>query len=175
MFGFITGGFKFLKWLIPLGIIAVIAFLGWNYHQGTQGRITQLLRENTQLTAANATYKANEETYKAAIETANETVTRMEETYERIRQDYAELQGEFQVIRLQNDELANRLGRHELGVLAARRPGLVETRINNATANAFRCLELQSGAPLNESERNADNAREFNSECPWLWVAPAGN
>ena len=175
MFGFITGGFKFLKWLIPLGIIAVIAFLGWNYHQGTQGRITSLLKQNTELTAANATYKANEETYKQAIETANETVTAMEETYERIREDYTALQGEFQVIRLQNDEPAVRLGRHELDGLASRKPALVETRINNATEKVFRCLELQSGAPLNESERNADTAREFNSECPWLWVAPAGN
>jgi len=175
MFGFLTGGFKFIKWALVIGFFAVLGFLGWQYHKGTQGRIDQLLAANQVLISNNATLEQNNSTLKEGIDAANNTVTRLEETYERIRQDYDELQGEFQVIRLQNDELANRLGRHELDVLAARKPALVENVINNATKAAFRCFELQSGAPLTESERNAKTDREFNSECPWLFGAVGGN
>lgn len=175
MFGFLAGGFKFIKWALVIGFFAVIAFLGWQYHKGTQGRIDQLLAANQVLIGNNATLEQNNANLKDGIETANDTVTRLEETYQRIQQDYQELQGEFQVIRLQNDELATRLGRHELDVLAARKPALVEGVINKATQAAFRCFELQSGAPLTESERNATTDREFNSECPWLFGAASGN
>ena len=45
----------------------------------------------------------------------------------------------------------------------------VEKIINEASKNALRCFELQSGSPLTESEKNAKTEKEFNSECPWMY------
>lgn len=175
MFAGLLGGFKLLKYGIVLAIIVAIVGSAWWYHSSTLGRIAAQQVRIEQLTTANATLELNNRTLVEAVATANETVTKLEATYDRIRADYTALNNEFQVIRSQNDELANRLGRHELDVLASRKPGLVENVINDATADVMRCFELQSGAPLNESERNATTANAFNSECPWMFSATSGN
>lgn len=168
MFG-IFGGFKLLKWVLVIGFFAVIGFLGWSYHKSMNGRITELINQNQQLVQNNATLEGNNNTLQIAVDTANETVTHLENTYDRILTDYKNLSNEFVVIRSQNNELKDRLSRHELGALAAAKPALVEKTINNATVNAFRCFELMIGAPLNEKEKSAITDRQFNSECPWLF------
>ena len=81
----------------------------------------------------------------------------------------------FRDIRLRNSQLENKIKKHNIDNLATRRPNSVERIINNASKNATRCLELQSGAELTEKERNAKSAIQFNSECPWLWVNPSSN
>jgi hypothetical protein len=53
-----------------------------------------------------------------------------------------------------------------LDKLAAAKPGLIEPIINKATANAARCLEIASGAPLTNSERSAKTVDTINTECP---------
>lgn len=57
----------------------------------------------------------------------------------------------------------------DLGLLAQRKPVLVETVINNASDKALRCFELLSGSDLTETERNSSNETQFNSECPWMY------
>jgi hypothetical protein len=132
------------------------------YYSTTQSRIAALI-------ANNATLTANIETITTANERNVQTIQELQDAYIKIQEDFNQVQTEFQIIRSQNAELRERLGRHELDVLAAARPGLVERTINNATVNALRCFELMSGAPLNTREINATTEREFNSECPWLF------
>lgn len=54
------------------------------------------------------------------------------------------------------------------GDLAAQRPASIQRIINNATANAMRCLELASGAEHTEDELAATLRSQINSECPTL-------
>lgn len=56
----------------------------------------------------------------------------------------------------------------DFGELAAQRPASIQRIINNATANAMRCLELASGAPNTEKELAATTRSEINTECPTL-------
>ena len=142
--------------------MATIGGAAYYYYTSTQSRITEL-------TQANATLTANLDTALEANRQNVATINQLQEEFERVQRDFQTVQAEFQIIREQNAELRERLGRHELDVLAAARPGLVERTINNASINALRCFELLSGAPLNERERTAENARAFNSECPWLF------
>ena len=169
MFAGLFGGFKALKWALVIGIIGLIAFLGYEYHKSMNGRITDLINQNQTLVQNNATLESNNTALKDGIATANATVDHLQETYEQIKQDYQNLSNEFVVIRSQNNELRERLGRHDLGALATAKPALVEKTINNATANALRCFELLTGAPLNEKEKAATTDRQFNSECPWMF------
>jgi len=132
------------------------------YYKTTQATIMKLAQNNAQLEANVAT-----------ITTANEknvsTIRNLEASYERVQAEYQELQTNFQTIRDQNNELRERLGKHEIGSLAAAKPQLVERIIDRASEKALRCFELLSGASLTEDEKNADTPQKFNSECPWLY------
>jgi hypothetical protein len=75
-----------------------------------------------------------------------------------------------QQVSLQKDKktLANKLGRHELDILAQNKPGLVEKIINRASKNELRCFEIQSGSPLTHDELAARKKSEINGECPGI-------
>ena len=132
------------------------------YYSTTQNRIAALI-------ANNATLTANVQTITNANEQNVQTIEDLQTAYIKVQEDFSRVQSEFQIIRMQNTELRERLGRHELNALAAAKPKLVERTINNASDNAARCFELLPGAPLTENERNAKSEKQFNSECPWLW------
>jgi hypothetical protein len=152
-----------LKSWIFIGIlIALLSGAVYYYYTTTQNRIA-VLTEN------NATLTANVATITSANNQNVQTIKDLQDSYQRVQEEYMQVQSEFQIIRSQNNELRERLGRHELDALAAARPTLVERTINRASENAMRCFELMSGAPLNERERAARTAREANAECPWIF------
>jgi septal ring factor EnvC (AmiA/AmiB activator) len=125
------------------------------YYTDTQERMA-IMQEN------NAKLEIAAETSEAAIQSLQKDILAASQELENVNK-------EFSAIRRQNEVLANKLERHDLGVLGAAKPGLVERVITRASNKATRCFELLSGSELTESEKNAKNANEFNSECPWLW------
>ena len=58
--------------------------------------------------------------------------------------------------------------KRDLGEIAVQKPASIERAINKGTKNALRCIEIASGAPLTEQEKNATKADEINKECPAL-------
>lgn len=148
--------------------MAILGGGAYYYYTTTQNRIEALVENN-------ATLEANVQTLQNANETNLNTIDQLQENYAEAQENYSKLQGRFQDIRSQNNELRERLGKHDLGALAEAKPELVERIINNASKEALRCFELLSGAPLTQNERNAKNARQFNSECPWLWSGSEEN
>jgi TolA-binding protein len=156
------------SWIIIGILISLMSGAAYFYYSSTQSRIAALIENNAALEANNLALKnANNENL--------QTIDDLQSSYQEVQENFSRVQSEFQIIRLQNNELRERLGRHELDALAAAKPGLVERRINNASDKAMRCFELMSGAPLNEQERNAKNDKEFNSECPWIYYDRVSN
>jgi regulator of replication initiation timing len=149
-------------WIIIGVLIALISGAGYYYYSTTQDRISALIADN-------ATLVANVQTITDANAQNVQTIDDLQSSYQKVQEDFSRVQSEFQIIRMQNTELRERLGRHEIDALAAAKPLLVERTINNASDNAARCFELLSGAPLTENERNAKSEKQFNPECPWLW------
>ena len=149
-------------WIIIGILITLMSGAAYFYYSTTQNRIAALI-------ANNATLEANNVTITNANEQNIQTIDDLQSSYQKVQEDFSRVQSEFQIVRLQNNELKERLGQHELDALAAAKPVLVERIINNASKNSMRCFELMSGAPLNEKERNAKNDKEFNSECPWVY------
>jgi len=94
----------------------------------------------------------------------------------------ASMQADIQQIQAINNDLAqqnerqrrdvetlnSKFSKRDFGALAAERPATIERLINRGTVNAMRCLELASGAPLTEAEKNAKTPMEANRECPNL-------
>lgn len=132
------------------------------YYKSTQAKIETL-------TSYNATLTANVNQLEEVNKTNTDTIAKIQANFERQKKQYDQAQESFSVIRSQNNELREKLGKHDLGVLAAAKPGLVERIINAATERVFRCFELESGAPLVEKERTAKDAKAFNSACPWIY------
>jgi chromosome segregation ATPase len=54
----------------------------------------------------------------------------------------------------------------DIGKLAIERTKVIERIINKGSENAKRCIEIASGSPLTEEEKNATKKSEINPECP---------
>jgi multidrug efflux pump subunit AcrA (membrane-fusion protein) len=150
------------SWIFIGILIALLSGGVYYYYTTTQTRIEAL-------TQANATLVVNNGQLLQANSENLDTIDELQNLHEENRQNYTQLENEFQVIRMENHELREKLGRHELDALAAARPTLVERTVNRASENAMRCFEILSGSPLTEREINARNSREANPECPWLF------
>ena len=150
------------RWLIIAALLATMGGGVLYYYTSTQNKIEQLVENN-------ATLSANVKILTDANQQTLDTMDQLQEDYQEVQENFAFLESEFQTIRAQNDILGEKFDSNDIGRLAAARPELVQRIINNASGNAGRCFELLTGSPLTQNERNAENANEFNSECPFLW------
>lgn len=136
-------------------ILAILSGVFYWYYNDTQKKMAELIQE------------------KAAIETSSavckNTVESLQRSQTQLNNELVIINNNFAEIRKQNNVLATKLEKHDIGVLGAAKPNLVEKIINNAVNKSSRCIELLSGSPLTEKEKAATSARSFNSECPWLW------
>lgn len=142
-----------------LGIVAVLTItitgVFYWYYTDSQERISIL--------------NANIASLEASNKICEDTVANIQQSQEQLNIELRTINTKFATIREQNTVLAKKLEKHDIGVLGAAKPKLVERIINNATKKAFRCTEILSGSPLTDKEKSATSAREFNSECLWLW------
>lgn len=68
------------------------------------------------------------------------------------------------------DDLDKRFNKknRDVGKLAIQKTKSIERITNGASALATRCIEIASGSPLTEEEKNATKKSQINSECPSL-------
>ena len=129
------------------------------YYNDTQERIAILNQNNAKL--------------ETAVAISEEAVSTLQADFAKANQELSRVNKEFAAIRAQNNVLADKLAKHDLAVLGAGKPGLVERLVNRGTVNAGRCFELLAGAELTDKEKEATSGEAFNKECPWLWTDPS--
>jgi len=102
-------------------------------------------------------------------------IKKQQELIEQQKADIQDVQKKNGELAQQNDKqrkdvenLSSKFHKKDIGQLATEKPELMERLVNRGTENALRCLELASGAPLNEKEKNAKTPTEANRECPAL-------
>lgn len=109
-----------------------------------------------------------------AVERQQEAIALMQAEQTKIREINNELNT---TIKLQNKDMENLKDRfttsptgekRDFGKAAAAKPTSLERAVNRGTVNALRCLEIASGSPLTEAEKNASKPSEINKECPSL-------
>lgn len=113
-----------------IGIIGVLSVAGLGakyYYDSTQATIAQLRENNAKLEVV---AKTNEET----INQLNRDAIQMASMNE-------DLQRELQQAEVYKEELIGKLQKHNLSQLSLKKPGLIEKRINDATAKVFDDLE----------------------------------
>ena len=108
--------------------------LGYWYYQDTQARIATLRDNNAKLTVA--------------AETSKETIGRLQADAAQFEQTNIQLREQLNEAEAYSDELAGKLRRHNLTVLTLQKPGLIESRVNNATAKLFDEMETITGKPV---------------------------
>jgi hypothetical protein len=124
-----------------------------------------------------AVSEANSKALITATEQQNALIESMKADISTIQQTNAELAATVDKQRKDVETLNTKFSKRDFGALAAEKPAVVERLVNRGSANALRCMELASGAPLTEQEKNAKTPMEANRECPALidsdYTAPA--
>jgi len=124
------------------------------------------------LKADQAIAQENSRKLEEGVKLQQEAMAQMRADQEKIK----ELNNELNTtIKLQNKDMENLKDRfstnaagekRDFGKTAAAKPASLERAVNRGTVNALRCLEIASGAPLTEAEKNATKPSEINRECP---------
>ena len=152
--------------MIQIVIILVIllgagGFGSWTYMQKLQ--------------ADNEVYRINEQVYAENETKLNDAIADQEVVIAEKAAQAAAIQEANNILRVETDRLdkekanlAKKLGRHELDILAQNKPGLVGRVINKASDNALRCFEIITGAPLTPKEEEASKPSQYNAECPTI-------
>ena len=113
----------------------------------------------------NAILKVNQIKLETAVEDNNQVIEQQTADLKKIRSTLEVIEESNKRLQEDKDKLSNRLGKHDIGNLAEKKPGLVERIINKASDSAVRCMEIASGSPLTEEELNGSP----NRECPSFW------
>ena len=152
--------------MIQIVIILVIllgggGFGAWTYMQKLQAD-NQVLQINQEV------LKENELKLNNAIAEQQAVIEAKAKQAEDIQTSNAALRTETSRLNSERENLAKKLGKHELDILAQNKPGLVNRIINRASDNVMRCFEILSGSPLTHDELQADKPSLYNRECPTI-------
>ena len=113
-----------------LVIILAMGAGGYFYYTDTQNELTELRSLAT--------------AYEAKFAIQEDTINTMEERFETQSSAMLEMAQKNQEIIAERDRYLDVFRRHDLGKLAAAKPGLIEPRVNNATKDVFDSLEADS-------------------------------
>lgn len=123
---------KVYVFIAIFGLLSTVVFGVYREYNDMKDRI-ETLREN------NVKLKIVAEENQKALEQAQEFATEMNERNQ-------ELQVGLQEAEVYTDKLRGKLQRHDLTLLSLKKPGLIETRVNNATKKVWDEIETISGA-----------------------------
>ena len=152
--------------MIQIVIVLVLlmgggGFGAWTYFQKMQA-------ENKVLQVQSAQLQENQTTLEDAMAAQQAVIAEKQRQAEQIQAANNALRDETARLDQEKDNLAKKLGKHELDILAANKPGLVTRVIKKASKNALRCFEVLTGSPLTQNEIEASKPSQYNAECPTI-------
>ena len=122
----------------------------------------------TKLQSDNKVLQVNQAKLEGAVAEQEVAIKQQAANAAQIQAANSELREQQAVLQKDKKNLAKKLGRHELDILAENKPGLVVRIINRASKNEMRCFEIQTGSPLTHDELAARKKSEINGECPGI-------
>lgn len=108
-------------------LVAIIGGAGYTYFKYTQEKISDLTQQIAQ--------------YEINIRQCEGLVANIQADKQRIERETAVLQTRVDEAEEYQSDLIRKLQRHDLTRLTLEKPGLIETRVNNATEQVFEELE----------------------------------
>ena len=128
---------------------------------GAGGYIFKLQRDNVIL-------KENAVKLESAISEQKQVIENQKKDFEEILNANKKINELINNLKKDLDDLDKRFNKknRDVGKLAIQKTKSIERITNGASALATRCIEIASGSPLTEAEKNATKKSEINSECP---------
>lgn len=123
-----------IKLFITILFIFILGAIGYGakmYYDDTQAQIQRMATENATLNVAMQQQQASMEAMRLAAEKQQAL--------------NAELQANLLEANAGLNEIRQKLANHDLTKLALARPGMIQTRINKGTQDAFRQFEQDTG------------------------------
>lgn len=126
---------------VSLAVVSAVlglSYLGYTHYQN-------LLSENATLKTNVSKLETAVEEQKLATDDALSAIQEWKQAQEEFSQALSDLRQNQQQASARMGRLNDLFAEHDLSNLAARKPGLIERRANDATADAFRMLQCASG------------------------------
>ena len=120
------------------------------------------------LRSDNAILKANQMKLEEAVSSQKELIANQKKDFQEILDANNKMNELVSVLKKDLDDLDKRFNKknRDVGKLAIAKTESIERITNGASALAMRCVEIASGSPLTEKEKNATKKSKINSECP---------
>ena len=120
------------------------------------------------LRSDNAILKANQIKLESAVADQQQLIENQKKDFEEILNANKKMNELVSVLKKDLEDLDKRFNKknRDVGKLAIAKTKSIERITNGASALATRCIEIASGSPLTEKEKNATKKSEINSECP---------
>ena len=120
------------------------------------------------LRSDNAILKANQMKLEEAVSSQKELIANQKKDFQEILDANNKMNELVSVLKKDLDDLDKRFNKknRDVGKLAIAKTESIERITNGASALAMRCVEIASGSPLTEKEKNATKKSQINSECP---------
>lgn len=122
--------FKIYAILAIVALLTTVGTSGFVYVSNLQERIGTLQANNVKL--------------EGAVRTQQETIKRTAEDAKHFQQLNTQLSADLKAAEAGIDQLRSTLANHDLTRLTLAKPGLIQTRINNATNELFRQLNIDT-------------------------------
>mgnify|MGYP001304886887 CR=1 FL=1 len=120
------------------------------------------------LRSDNAILKANQVKLESAVQEQKTLIENQKKDFQAILGANKEMNELVNVLKKDLEDLDKRFNKknRDFGKLAIQRTKAIERIMNKGSKNAARCIEIASGSPLTEEEKNATLKSEINTECP---------
>ena len=120
------------------------------------------------LRSDNATLKANQIKLESAVTEQKELIVNQKKDFKKILDANNKINELVNVLKKDLEDLDKRFNKknRDVGKLAIQRTETIERITNGASKLATRCIEIASGSPLTDKEKNVTKKSEINSECP---------
>ena len=116
----------------------------------------------------NAILKANAIKLESAVAEQQTLIENQKKDFQEILNANKKMNELVSVLKKDLEDLDKRFNKknRDVGKLAIAKTKSIERITNGASALATRCIEIASGSPLTEAEKNATKKSEINTECP---------
>lgn len=122
------------SWILSLLLSGVVGVAAWYYYTDTQAKLAELTEANATLLSENAELILD-------LQQANTVAEGLRDAAKFNEQAYRALETRANRAETYQDRLIELYQKHDLTKLAAAKPGLIETRINERTKEVFDDLE----------------------------------
>lgn len=129
---------KIKVYLIMLALLGAATYAAYYYYNDTQAKLAQYAANQARLETALETQRAATAALQQNIQVMQTTVRTLNQQFTDSRRTVQELERRF------NETSSGQ--QRDFGALAAAKPGLVQTIVNTATQDVFKCFEQISGA-----------------------------